>query len=116
VELTIETSWSDHKLEKKCASDRLGQREWGAEHWRLLKRRLASLRASPTLKSMEGVPGHCHQLGADRREQFAVDLWGSYRLVFVADHDPIPRLQDGGIDRSLITKVLIVEVVDYHGE
>jgi len=27
-------------------------------------------------------------------------------------HDPIPRLEDGGVDRSLVTRIVITEVVD----
>ncbi len=45
-----------------------------------------------------------------------MSLWGSYRLVFVPDHDPIPTRADGGIDRTLVTKISITEVVDYHGD
>jgi plasmid maintenance system killer protein len=112
----IDISWSDHKLEKNCVSDARGQRTWGADQWKLLKRRLASLLAAPTLDDMEGVPGRCHQLTGDRRGQFAISLGGSYRLIFVPDHDPIPTLADGGIDRSLVTKISITEVVDYHGD
>ncbi len=114
--MVIEISWSDHKLEKSCATDKAGRKKFGADHWKLLQRRLASLLAAPTLKDMDGVPGHCHTLGADRRGQFAVSLWGSYRLVFVPDHDQIPWLPDGGIDLTLVTKVSITEVVDYHGD
>ena len=113
---TIEISWSQNKLEKACTSDKRGQREWGAEHWRLLRRRLASLRAAPTLEEMKGVPGNCHPLHEDRRDQFAISLWGPYRLIFVPDHDPIPRLDDGGIDRTLVAQILITEVTDYHGD
>jgi hypothetical protein len=64
---------------------------------------------------MEGVPGRCHALGANRRGQFAVCLWGAYRLIFVPDHDPIPFLPDGGIDLGRITQISITELVDYHG-
>lgn len=81
-----------------------------------MKRRLATLRAAPTLKDMDGAPGRCHPLGADRTGQFAVSLWGQFRLIFVPDHDPVPRLHDGGIDPALITKISITEVVDYHGD
>jgi toxin HigB-1 len=112
----IDISWSDHKLQKTCASDRAGQRRWGADDWKLLRRRLLSLEVAPTLRDMEGVPGKCHPLRADRAGQFAVYLWGSYRLVFVPDHDPLPTLPDGGIDRSRVTKIVIEEVVDYHGD
>jgi toxin HigB-1 len=111
----IDISWSDRKLEKSCASDKSGQRRWGADDWKLMKRRLASLIAAPTLKDMDGVPGRCHLLSADRNGRFALHLWGAYRLVFAPDHDPVPLLDDGGIDTSLVTRIVITEVVDYHG-
>jgi plasmid maintenance system killer protein len=112
----IEIKWADRRLEKSCATDKAGQRRWGADGWKLLQRRLASLAAAPTLKDMYGLPGHCHPLGADRPGQFAISLWGAARLVFVPNHDPVPRLDDGGIDTRLVTKILITEVVDYHGD
>jgi proteic killer suppression protein len=65
---------------------------------------------------MEGVPGQCHQLTGDRRGEFALSLVGSHRLVFVPDHDPVPTLNNSGIDRAEVTKILITEVVDYHGD
>lgn len=65
---------------------------------------------------MDGVPGRCHPLSSDRKGQFAIYLWGSYRLVFVPDHDPIPTLPDGGLDRTKVTQISIKEVVDYHGD
>jgi proteic killer suppression protein len=65
---------------------------------------------------MDGAPGNCHALRADRLGQFALSLWGSYRLVFEPNHNPIPRLPDGGIDRAVVTRIRILEVVDYHGD
>lgn len=74
-----------------------------------------SLRAAPTLADMHGVPGNCHGLSSDRAGEFAVDLRGPYRLIFVPDHDPVPQLNDGGIDTSKVTDIRIKEVDDYHG-
>jgi plasmid maintenance system killer protein len=111
----IDISWSDRKLEKVCASNKVGQRHFGAANWKLMKRRLTALGAAPTLTDMDGVPGKCHPLRADRDGQFAVHLWGQYRLVFEPNHEPIPRLKDGGIDESSVTSIFITEVVDYHG-
>lgn len=59
-------------------------------------------------------PTRRHQLSQDRDEEFAVDLDHPYRLVFVSDHNPVPRLEDGGIDVSSVTAIRIQEVVDYH--
>jgi proteic killer suppression protein len=103
-------------LEKTCSDDRQGSKHWGADQWKLLKRRLLALLGAPTLADMEGVPGKCHQLRADRSGEFAVYLWGSYRLVFEPDHGPVPTLDDGGIDKTKITRIRIKEVVDYHGK
>jgi proteic killer suppression protein len=112
----IEIDWSDRKLEKQCSSDKAGLRHFGKDHWSLLRRRLDALTAAATLKDMDGVPGNCHALTADRAGEFAVSLWGPYRLIFVPNHDPVPTLDDGGIDRSLVTRISITEVADYHGD
>jgi len=113
---TIDISWADRKLEKHCSSERAGARRWGIDHWSLMKRRLATLRGAPTLKDMDGAPGRCHPLTANRNGQFAVSLWGQFRLIFVPDHDPVPCLDDGGIDKALVTRISITEVADYHGD
>jgi len=111
----IDISWSDRKLQKSCSSDKDGKRTFGADQWKALKNRLISLEVAPTLADMQNVPGRCHELTADRAGQFSLDLRGSYRLIFEPDHDPVPALDDGGIDRTLVTKIVITEVVDYHG-
>lgn len=103
-------------MEKHCSTDAAGRRRWGADHWRVLKRRLIALAAARTLQDLQGVPGKCHQLVGDRAEQFALYLWGPYRLVFSPDHEPVPRREDGGVDWSQVTRIVILEVVDYHGD
>jgi proteic killer suppression protein len=62
---------------------------------------------------MRGVAGF-HQLTGDRAGQFALKLDGAYRLIVRPDHDPVPVLDDGGIDESQVTGVLVIEVVNYH--
>ena len=115
-ERPIEIRFSTRKLERACSTDREGAKRWGPENWRRLKRRLVSLMSAPTLQDMQGVPGGCHQLTADRAGEFALDLWGSYRLIFEPDHKPVARLPDGGVDRSKVTRIVIKEVTDYHGK
>jgi proteic killer suppression protein len=102
-------------LEKSCSDDRQGAKTWGAEQWKVLKARLVSLRAAPTLAEMDGVPGNCHPLRADRSGQFALDLRGPYRLIFEPDHEPIPQLNAGGINTAEVTNIRIEEVDNYHG-
>ena len=62
----------------------------------------------------KGPPDWLEQLTGDRDEQFSVSLTKNWRLVFVADHNPIPRRDDGGIDLEQVTAIRLLEVVDYH--
>jgi len=43
-----------------------------------------------------------------------VVLTKNWRLIFEVDHDPIPRLDDGGIDLDMVSAIRFIEVVDYH--
>ncbi len=77
--------------------------------------RLRTLEQSPTLAHVPTAkPERLHQLSQDRDEQFAVDIKGPSRLIFEADHDPIPRNADGGIDKSKVTAIFITEVNTDH--
>lgn len=113
--MAIEISWKDNKLKKACSSDKNGRRRFGETRWQVLQKRLASLKNADTLADMTGVPGNCHALSGDRSGQYAVALDGSYRLIFEPDAEPLPRLEDGGIDRDSIIRIEITEVVNYHG-
>ena len=110
----IDVSWANRRLAKACENDESGARHFGPEQWQVLRRRLGVLAAAPTLADVRGTPGRLHPLAGDRRGQYALDLRGSTRLVFVPNPDPPPRVAAGGIDEAKVTAILIVEVVDYH--
>jgi hypothetical protein len=40
---------------------------------------------------------------------------GPLRIVLVPDHDPVPVTSDGSVDRMRVSRVRILEIVDYHG-
>jgi hypothetical protein len=46
--------------------------------------------------------------------QLAVDLIHPKRLVFVPDHAPVPTKDDGGLDWTGVTRIVVVEITDYH--
>ena len=50
----------------------------------------------------------------NRAGQFSIDVKHPYRLICVPDHNPIPLKTDGGIDRSRVTAILIVGIIDTH--
>ena len=82
---------------------------------RVIMMRMAVLRAARNLGLVPSTPpDRRHQLVGDRDEQFAVDLVHPYRLVFEANHEPLPRKDDGGIDTEQVTVITVLDVVDYH--
>jgi proteic killer suppression protein len=111
----IEISFGDKKLESSCTREAECRRRWGA-NCRVVQVRLVTLAAAETLADMSLAPGRCHALKADRAGQYAVHLWGPYRLVFVPDHDPLPQDPHGGIDVTKVTRIQVLEIVNYHGD
>jgi proteic killer suppression protein len=77
--------------------------------------RLDFLEAAENLgKVPVSPPHHRHELKGNLKGQFAVDLTGNYRLIFVPDHRPVPKKEDGGLDLEHITAIMILDVEDYH--
>lgn len=98
-----------------CSDEREAKRRWGGNHRKMLVR-VALLQSAETLADLEHAPGRLHALTEDRRGQFALSLWGVYRLVFEPANEPVPTLPDGGVDRGRVTAVRVLEVVNYHGD
>jgi toxin HigB-1 len=113
----MEVLFGTGKLQKTCNSGKELRRTFGPQMAKRIQQRLSELAAATTLKDMEKVPAaRCHELTADRSGQFAVRLVEPKRLVFKPAHDPVPRLPTGNIDTRSVTKILVLEIVDYHGK
>lgn len=103
------------KLEKECNNSSLLRRNHGQRRSDLIKLRLTQLRVAINLAQIGHIPpARCHELMNNRKGQFSVDLDHPYRLLFVPAHDPVPRKDDGGIDREKVTAIEIIGVVDTH--
>ena len=73
------------------------------------------LMAAPTLAEVSYLkPERRHALTGNRKGQFAVDVKHPYRLVFRPNHDPLPRMEDWGIDLTKVTAITVLGVEDYH--
>ena len=102
-------------MAKACATDKQMRKRWGEPMAARLRLRLTQLEAFVTLADASTLPAmRCHELTADRKGQIAIDLVHPHRLILRPDHDPLPTKPDGGLDRTLVTKLVVVEVVDYH--
>lgn len=111
MNITFATS----KFKKQCNSHALLIRKYGQLRAKRIRIRLDDLRAARTLEDMRPpMPGRCHELKGDRAGQLSLDLDHPYRLIFEPANDPIPRKEDGGLDWTKITAVVIIGVEDTH--
>ncbi len=103
------------KLEKTF-NEAVGLRKtYGERTAKVIMMRMAVLKAARNLSSVPATPPERrHLLRGNRDEQFAVDLVHPQRLVFEANHAPLPRRADGGIDIERVTSITILDVIDYH--
>ncbi len=110
----MEIAFGSRKVEKLCDSNKEMRAKLGDRNAKVLQQRLAESKAADTLDDLGKLPAaRCHELKADRQGQLAVDLVHPKRLVFEPDHNPIPK-KEGGLDWGKVTRVLVVEIVDYH--
>lgn len=108
-------SFNNKKLQKVCSIAAEAIKAYGADRAKKLMQRMAELSAAPTLKDISYLPPpRCHELQGDRKGTFSVDLAHPYRLLFEPDHDPVPQKEDGGIDTSRVTAVLVKNIEDTH--
>ena len=108
----MEIHFKDKKIRELCEKRAVAEKKLGAPCARKLRTRLDDLVAATRVTDL--VAGNPHPLKGDRHGQFAVDLAGGFRLVFVPKHDPCPVKEDASIDWSQVTIVDIEFIGDYH--
>jgi proteic killer suppression protein len=111
----MEINFSSRTLQKVCNSEKEMRTKFGKPLAERLQQRLAELKAAETLEDIRWLPpARCHELSQDRKGQVAVDLVQPKRLIFEPDHNPVPRKPDGGLDWPHVTRIRVIEIIDYH--
>ena len=109
----MKISFTSKKIQKRCSSDHEMVRSYGVPLAKKLQQRLMELDAAP---NMEGIPNYarCHPLVGKHRNRYAVHLSEPHRLLFEPSAEDLVYKEDGGLDLSKITSIIIVDVIDYH--
>lgn len=103
-------------LQKICSKQSEMVRKLGTGCAKRLKQRMAELSGAPALSDISHLPPpRMHALEGNRKGQFSVDLQHPQRLLFIIADSPIPFLEDGGVDKTKVLSVEIVEICDTHG-
>ncbi|MGM0492445.1 MAG: killer suppression protein [Armatimonadota bacterium] len=104
-----------NKLRKVLDDPGLMKKRYGGPAAKRLQKRIMELWACEALADMRQHKGaRLHRLRGARDGQWAVDVDGARRLIFKPSVNPVPMLPDGGIDESKITRIVLLEVEDYH--
>jgi toxin HigB-1 len=108
----MEIAFETERLARLCNNRSALNRAYGEACAKRLGQRLQELEAVESLADM--VFGRPHELKGDRAGQVSVDLVQALRLIFRPTVQPPPTKTDGGLDRSKVKSVTIIEVADPH--
>jgi toxin HigB-1 len=111
----VEITFISRKLQKVCNSEKEMRARFGKPLAERLQQRLAELNAAETLEGIRRLlSARCHELSQNRKGQLAVDVVHPKRLIFEPDHNPVPHKPDNGLDWSHVTRIRVIEIIDYH--
>lgn len=101
----------------RCLIEKKGIRHWGEPLAKKIRQKIKEFGAATNLGQISTLPPlRCHELKNNRAGQFAVVVSANMRIIFEPHHDPVPLLPDGGVDKSRVTGIRILEVTDYHDD
>ena len=105
--------FKSNKIMKLCTKKKKARKKLGADVARSLIKRLYELRAFENLEEVPyRPPFKRHKLSGNYKGFFAVNLKGSYRIVFKPIIDNDKTIEE--IELSEVKKIKIWEVIDYH--
>lgn len=114
----MDISFKNNKTEKDFNEGKQLEKKHGTKRAKKIRIRMTELRAALNLMDFwppKSGPSRCHELTEGKRSgQLSVDLDHPYRLIFVPDHDPVPKRDNGGLDWSRVSAIRILGVEDTH--
>ncbi len=110
----MQIEYKSNKLKKTLSTPREIMANYGTRA-KLVNKRMEELKAVVTLYDLSLIPqANCHLLKANFKGCLAVDISANYRIIFEPDHNPLPTIDDGGLDWKLVTDIKILTIEDYH--
>jgi len=102
---------TNSKMKKLLDNNAKLVKEFGKQRAQKIIKRLDEFQIANSLSEISHLPpARLHKLQGDRENQFAVDIDGKLRIVFVGyDEDDLFTT-----DKDKIVSLEILEIVDYH--
>lgn len=110
----MELSYRNNKLKKSLTTDNGIAKSYGAIA-KKVKLRITQLKNADNLEVIIKLPVlRLHQHIGKGKGTWSIDIQENWRILFEINQDPIPTLEDGGIDLKAITIISIESVEDPH--
>lgn len=110
----MDLSYKSKKLEQSLTEDKSLIKNYGALA-KKIKQRIGQLKAADELSIVAKIPVlRLHPYKGDRLGEWSIDIQENWRICFEIDLNPIPTLDDGGVDLKKVTAIKILSVEDPH--
>lgn len=110
----MELSYKNNKLEKSLTTDKGLAKNYGKLAKKIKQRRI-QLESADNLDIISKLPVlRLHQHIGKGKGTWSIDIQENWRILFEIDQDPIPTLENGGIDLKAITIISIESIEDPH--
>ena len=113
----MKIEYKNERLKTLLQSEKQIVRKYGTQIAESITLRLRGLSECDSLADVPvGKPERCHELQGKWKRHFAVNLAKGRRLIFKVGQEPIPIKEDGGINKSEVFEIQIMEVSDHYKE
>ena len=86
----MEVRFKTNKLEKCYKESKRAEREFGQQVGRRYIQRVTIIKNTRSIDDLRELPGlRCHPLKGDRQGQWAINLTGRYRLIFILEGEAL---------------------------
>lgn len=110
----MKLSYKNNKLKKKLDTDNGIAKSYGTLA-KKVKLRITQLKNADNLEVISKLPVlRLHQHIGKGKGTWSIDIQENWRILFEINQDPIPTLEDGGVDLKAITIISIESVEDPH--
>jgi plasmid maintenance system killer protein len=114
IYICMHIHYKTNKLQKQLTVPKETQKAFGTMAKKVVQR-MSEMQDADNLAVLMSIPAaYCHPLKGNRYGEWSVLISGNFRIIFELPQEPLPTIDDGGINTILITEVLINEVTDYH--
>lgn len=110
----MELSYKNSKLEKSLTTDKGLSKSYGKMAKKIKQRRI-QLESADNLEVISKIPAlRLHQHIGKGKGRWAIDIQKNWRILFEIKQNPVPTVEDGGVDLKAIRILCIESVEDPH--